>query len=962
MSYLNDDELKLLSSALDQHSIVSTLDVNGNITQVNDKFCETYQYSRDEIIGQHYRIVESKKYNNNYFEELWVNLARGETWHDEILSLAKDGSEYWVDSTIVPFLNKRGMSYKYLIIRNDITHLKKLELSHESEHEAALMRAKVAQILHEQTSLKDRIKKILEVLAKFKGLELQNKLGVFLLEEGANELEMFVTHGKYSDEFLHSEQCVKIGSCLCGRAAVSGLLKISDDCMTDTEHDHTFEDMTPHGHYIIPLKYSDDVLGILFMYTDPYPSREPARLDILNFIGEMIGLAIANERVQEELRRAKRNAEDTARVKSEFLANMSHEIRTPMNGVLGMLELLSDRKLDEKSKNFVDVAQGSANLLLTVINDILDVSKIESGKFHIEKIDIDIRTLLEETVSLHANNAHQKQLDISCLISNDIKEQVRCDEMRLRQILNNLIGNAIKFTSAGEVLLKVSTVKASDLKQTLRFEITDTGIGVDSDKQKILFEAFSQADTSTSRKFGGTGLGLAISIHLVEMMGGEMGVISALNQGSTFWFELPFEILEKQNKSPTQLNNINVLIVDDNETNCLVLEQHLENWGLQYRSETRPELILDILQQAYKTGSPYELLLLDMQMPLLDGAELAKNIRNNKELNDLKIILLTSLGIDDLQETDNLFELSLTKPIHKSLLCNAISTVMGQTQINNENKIIIPGTEKRLKGSVLYAEDNQVNRMIGQEIISRMGLQCKIVNNGLQALEISNSGKFDLILMDCQMPVMDGFEATKKIRLREQNKDRKREVIVALTANAMAGDREACLAVGMNDYLAKPFTFEMLFSTLSQWLPTEESNIIKETSIVTDESVDADNDDVLLNKAMEVIDAGKFEELNTVMGEQINLIVDAFIDTGNTNIKSMELSLKDADFKLLREQIHALKGGCGHIGAQQLYQVCAVAEENCRSGETQNIDELVGEIISLFDKSQNNLKALVNET
>ena len=506
----------------------------------------------------------------------------------------------------------------------------------------------MSQILQNQGSLKDRMSEALKIISNSPEFNIQNKLGVFLLPENACELEMFVTHGKYTDEFMHREKCVKLGSCLCGRAAVSGEMIISDDCMTDPNHEHTFEGMTAHGHYIVPLSYHEQVLGILFIYTNPYPSRESSRLDTLKFIGDLFALAIANEKVKEELEQARTSAESMVQAKSDFLANMSHEIRTPMNGVLGMLDLLSSRQLDKQSKGYVDIAHGSASMLLNVINDILDISKIESGKLHIESIDFDLRKTVEDSAHLLSELAHQKGLELSCFIPSETALRVNGDLMRLQQVLNNLTGNAIKFTHQGEVKISVH-LKSGDKdssKLRYRFEITDTGIGIPKEKQQSLFQTFTQADTSTSREYGGTGLGLAISKKLIEMMGGEIGVISEEGIGTTFWFELPFDDVTTVESTRRSLNELKILTIDDNETNCLILENYIESWGASNDSAMDPSTGLELLSKATDAGNPFDILLLDMQMPHLSGQDVASVIRKNTKFDGLKIILLSSMSID----------------------------------------------------------------------------------------------------------------------------------------------------------------------------------------------------------------------------------------------------------------------------------------------------------------------------
>jgi PAS domain S-box-containing protein len=924
--------------AIDQHAIVSIANVKGEIISANDKFLEISKYSSKELLGQDHRIVKSDEHSLDFFKEMWRKIANGDVWHGEFKNHSKDGTVYWVDSTIVPFLNENGKVYQYISMRTDITKLKLLEQKNNDDKNDALIRAEVAQILQGQNSLKNRMIDVLDAISKAEGLYIQNKLGVFLLPEGACELEMFVTHGQYTEEFLHKEECVKLGSCLCGRAAVSAELIVSDDCMTDPDHDHIFEGMSSHGHYIVPLLHDSNVFGILFIYTDPYPSRDQTRLDTLNFIGDLLGVAIANERVKDELLQARKSAEEMVQAKSDFLANMSHEIRTPMNGVLGMLDLLNNNSLDEKSRSYVEIAHGSASMLLNVINDILDISKIESGKLHIEQIEFGLRKTVEDTADLLAKLAYQKNIELSVFIPSDTKNSLRGDVLRLQQVLNNLLGNAIKFTSQGEVSVNISTVEESGSRAVMRFEIKDTGIGIAPEKQDLLFQAFTQADTSTSRKFGGTGLGLTISKSLIEMMGGKIGLSSQAGKGSTFWFELPFDVVSQNISDSFKMNDIRILTIDDNETNCLILKKYVESWGGENVTETIPEIGLHRLKEAQKKGRPFDILLLDMQMPNVTGQQVAEEIRKGSAFKQLKIILLSSISLDVEKQAD--FDLMLNKPIRQSLLYDAIATVLNQkANVIKTRSALIPEIAK-LTGKVLFVDDNLVNRHVGGEMLLKLGLDFEMAVNGQDAFNARKTDSFDLILMDCQMPVMDGFEATRQIRLFENETGIENIKIIALTANAMQGDRENCLNAGMNDYLAKPYTIKILFNVLSQWLEETKGNI---------EVLDAATEDLQISAG--IINSIKYKETRELMGENMGVIINAFVESGENNIAEMKKQLKVSNFEGLRNSIHALKGSCAVLGLEKLFELCNGTEEKCRLGEIDDMNNRVEAVSRLFDES-----------
>ena len=939
-----------LQYAIDQHNVVSITDVQGSIIYANSKMAEISKVSLDELIGQNHRTLKSDQHSDKFWNDMYQTIEGGNLWHAEVKNTAKGGTDYWVDSTIVPFINNQGEPYQYISICTDITKLKELEQKSIIDKNDAMIRAEVSHILQSQNSLKERAEKSLIIISKAEGLNEKSKLGVFLLPEGACELEMFVTKGEYNEEFLTREKCVKLGECLCGRAAISGELIVSDDCFTDSYHEHSFEGMAAHGHYIVPIRHDGKVLGILFIYTDPYPSREQSRLDTLTFIGDMFGLAIANELVKEEMAQARKNAEDMAQAKSDFLANMSHEIRTPMNGILGMLELLSYIDLDDKSKGYVDIAHGSANMLLNVINDILDISKIESGKLHIEHIDFDLRKSIEDTTELLSKSAYQKNIELSCFIPPDTKTLLQGDVMRLQQVLNNLISNAIKFTLEGEVSVSISTIKESEKKITLHFEVKDTGVGIPPEKQDSLFQAFTQADTSTSREYGGTGLGLTISKNLVEMMGGELGLTSEVGKGSIFWFELSFDILTKENRLSLSLDNLRILTIDDNETNCLILRKYIESWGGENITETSPEIGLYRLKEAVENNRPYDILLLDMQMPGITGQEVAVKIRETPIFSNLKIILLSSMGLDKQTDRYQYFDLLLNKPIRQTLLYDAISTVQNlnisvDKKLNNTKEFV------KLRGNILFVDDNKVNQHLGKAMLSMFDLNFEIVSNGQEALESRQSKVFDLILMDCQMPVMDGFESTRKIRQYEAQTEQEKVTIVALTANAMAGDREKCLAAGMDDYLTKPYTTESLSSTLSKWLTIKE--ISDEKSFIQSNSVDTSKERLdELDQYAEIININKFEETTDLMGNDAGIIIDAFIESGTTLTAEMKRCSIGNDLEGLINAFHALKGSSALLGIQKLFDNCKEAEEQCRLNEMDNIEQKIEVICTDFEDSR----------
>ena len=541
--------------------------------------------------------------------------------------------------------------------------------------------------------------------------------------------------------------------------------------------------------------------------------------------GKFAELTAGLSKARYELEKARDEALSMSDAKSEFLARMSHEIRTPMNGVLGMTELLRNTKLTDKQERFADTIYQSAESLLHIINDILDISKIEAGKLELDVAPFNLRNVVEECLELLADSAHRKNLELVGAIPADTHTAVEGDALRLRQILVNLLSNAVKFTEQGEIIVRVETIEKSEHQIEFRFEVEDSGIGIAPDSLERIFEPFTQADGTTTRRFGGTGLGLSICSQLIDLMGGEIGADSHPGRGSRFWFTLVLvrDAEPSGLQSPATLSGKRVLIVDDNATNRETLQEQLESWQMRVMSASSGPEALGILSGSVRDDEPFDTILLDMNMPEMDGVELAREIRHTKGFAAAPLIMLSSVAVSDTgnKHEDSGVDAWLTKPIRQARLSDALLSHLDRRRSPDRRSDQQPLSAEAINDAenrslrILLVEDNDVNQMVAESMLKMLGHETVVESNGRDALSTFKKQDFDVVLMDCQMPGIDGYEATQTIRCWELEQHRDPTAIVALTANALAGDRERCLVAGMNDYLSKPFTCEQLAEVIA---------------------------------------------------------------------------------------------------------------------------------------------------